>query len=336
MIQLGGDRLEVTLACKVDTPQGRLPVHAIALGNPDPAVPAFGVFGGVHGIERIGSLVAIACLRSVVVRLRWDTAMQRMLESMRLVFMPIVNPGGLSQGTRANPRGVDLMRNAPLQCEEPVPFLLGGQRLSRRLPWYRGAPGASMEDESRALCEVVERELTSHCFALSLDCHSGFGLEDRIWFPHAHTRRPVPHLPELFALCDLFDDTHPQHRYVFEPQSRQYLAHGDLWDYLYLSVCEHPERVMLPLTLEMGSWIWVKKNPLQLFSLDGIFNPIIEHRRKRVLRRHAVLFDFLMHATLSYKAWLPSSDARSAQRERALARWYGPRRGEAGKRATAP
>ena len=327
MIRLGGELLEVDVVAEVDTSRGPLPVHVIALGNPDPAVPAFGMFGGVHGIERIGSLVAIACLRNVIVRMRWDVAMRRMLESTRLVFMPIVNPGGLLKGTRANPRGVDLMRNAPLQCDERTPPLLGGQRLSPRLPWYRGAAGAPMEAESRALCDVVERELASHRFALAVDCHSGFGLEDRIWFPYAHTREPGPHLPELLALCELFDDAHPQHRYVFEPQSRQYLAHGDLWDFVYRSACEHDERVLLPLTLEMGSWIWVKKNPLQLLSIDGLFNPIIAHRRRRVLRRHAVLIDFLMRAAAGESAWRPAPGDRSGLRERALARWYGTGRG---------
>jgi hypothetical protein len=33
-----------------------------------------------------------------------------------------------------------------------VPFLVGGQRRSAGLPWYRGPAGAPMEVESRALC----------------------------------------------------------------------------------------------------------------------------------------------------------------------------------------
>ena len=32
-------------------------------------------------------------------RLRWDDSLHRMLDSMRLVFMPMVNPGGLLLGT---------------------------------------------------------------------------------------------------------------------------------------------------------------------------------------------------------------------------------------------
>ena len=322
VIALGGSRLDARVACEVETPQGRFPVYVVTLGNPHPSAAVFGVFGGVHGIERIGAVVAIACLRSVVARLRWDALLLRLLESVRLVFMPMVNPGGLSLGTRANPRGIDLMRNAPVECDQKATFLIGGQRLGAWLPWYRGPEDGPMEAESQALCEVVGSEVLSHDFALTLDCHSGFGLEDRIWFPHAHTRRPVPHLPELLALCELFDDTHPQHRYVVEPQSRQYLAHGDLWDYLYLKACESPQRVLLPLTLEMGSWIWVKKNPLQLLSLDGIFNPLIRHRQQRVLRRHAVLLDFLMRAAASDRAWRPSAPERTVLHERALHRWY--------------
>ena len=47
----------------------------------------------------------------------------------------------------------------------------------------------------------------------------GFGLHDRIWFPYAHTARPVEHLPELHALCEGFDRAQLHHRYVFEPQT---------------------------------------------------------------------------------------------------------------------
>ncbi len=72
---------------------------------------------------------------------------------------------------------------------------------------------------------------------------------------------------------EIFEEAYAHHHYVFEPQSRQYLTHGDLWDYLYLKAAARPGRMFLPMTLEMGSWLWVKKNPRQLFSRHGIFNP---------------------------------------------------------------
>lgn len=316
-------QLDARVVCRVELGGRSFPVHAVALGSSAADVPAVGFFGGVHGLERIGTDVLVAYLRSLVTRLAWDDVLQHQLETLRLVFMPLVNPGGLWQGTRANPNGVDLMRNAPLDSPERVPWLIGGQRLSARLPWYRGPAGAAMQAESQALCTVVADELLAREFSIALDCHSGYGVDDRLWFPYAHTARPIEHLPELLALKELFDRSNSHHRYIFEPQSRQYLTHGDLWDHLYLGADATRQRCFLPLTLEMGSWLWVKKNPRQLFSRQGIFNPLVDHRWQRVLRRHLAWFDFLTRAASSHARWRPTGEQRAAQRQRALALWYG-------------
>jgi len=328
IIELGGRELEVKQLQQVSAPgSGPLPIYAISLGNPSLDVPAIGFFGGVHGLERIGAEVVMAYLRSVVHRLQWDQPFRQQLASVRLVFVPIVNPGGMWQGTRANPRGVDLMRNAPVAAVDRVPFLVGGQRLSSALPWYRGKAGAGLEPESQALCDIVRAELLPRRFSLAIDCHSGFGARDRIWFPYAHTREPIRHLAEMHALKEIFFQTYSQHQYVFEPQSQQYLAHGDLWDYLYLQSLQDPQRVFLPLTLEMGSWLWIKKNPRQLFSRLGIFNPLIEHRQQRVLRRHISLLDFLARAAASHALWLPQQAVRAEHQAQALREWYDPGNG---------
>ena len=323
ILELGRGRLESRVVCSVPMPNGgSYPVHAIALGNPSPDVPAVGYFGGVHGLERIGAEVVIAYLQSLVMRLQWDSTLHKQLEAVRLVFMPIVNPGGMALGTRANPNGVDLMRNAPVEAQEKTPFMVGGQRLSPGLPWYRGAEGMSMEMENQAVCDVVTSELLTRRFSLSVDCHSGFGSRDRIWFPFAHRRAPITHLAEMQALKKIFVQSHSHHRYLIEPQSLQYLAHGDLWDYLYLQSCQLQQHVFLPLTLEMGSWLWVKKNPRQLFSRHGIFNPLIEHRQQRVLRQHQLLLDFLSRAACGNHLWLPNDDTRSGHHAQALQDWY--------------
>ena len=298
------------------------PIHVVTLGNPDPGVPGVGYFGGVHGLERIGAEVVIAHLQSVVMRMQWDSTLRRQLESLRLVFMPIVNPAGMALGTRANAQGVDLMRNAPVEAREDVPFLVGGQRISAHLPWYRGAAGAAMQMENQALVEVVSTELLPRPFSVSLDCHSGFGSRDRIWFPYAHTRAPIAHLAEMHALKGIFSQSHSQHRYIFEPQSLQYLAHGDVWDHLYLQSCALGRGMFLPLTLEMGSWLWVKKNPRQLFSRHGIFNPLIAHRQQRVVRQHQQFLEFLSRAASSHPLWLPHNEHRKHQHARALQAWY--------------
>lgn len=323
LIERGRSHLQARVVHNVCVPAGpRLPVYAITLGNPDPDVPAVGYFGGVHGLERIGAEVVIAFLQNIVTRLPWDTSLHRLLERVRLVFMPIVNPGGMWAATRANPRGVDLMRNAPVEAREKVPYLMGGQRLSAGLPWYRGRLSDPLEAESQALCAVVHGELLSHPFSIALDCHSGFGIRDRLWFPFAHTRQPITHLAEMHALTTIFEQAHSAHPYIIEPQSAQYLTHGDLWDHLYLQACDDPSRTFLPLTLEMGSWLWIKKNPRQLFSRKGIFNPLIDHRQQRVLRRHLALLDFLSRAASSHTHWAPASEQREQRHAEALADWY--------------
>jgi hypothetical protein len=325
IIDEGAGLLEARSVCEVSVGERSFPVHVVTLGNPDPALPAVGFFGGVHGLERIGSAVVLVYLRSLLERLRWDSLLHRELESVRLVFMPLVNPGGMWRGTRANPSGVDLMRNAPVDSAEAVPFMVGGQRLSPGLPWYRGPLNAPMQAESQALCRLVEEELLPRPFSLAVDCHSGFGVLDRIWFPYAHTALPIEGLAEVHALKSIFDQTYSNHNYVFEPQSRQYLTHGDVWDHLYRQAVESSvaaPRIFLPLTLEMGSWLWIKKNPRQLFSRHGIFNPLIAHRQQRVLRRHLSWLDFLTRAANAHQRWLPTGAALAEHREAALALWY--------------
>ena len=335
LIRLGKNHLEVNVMCEVGVRHKRFPVYQLALGNPDPNLPAIGFFGGIHGLERIGTQVLLSYLRGLLSQVVWDKSLQQLLQEVRLVFMPLINPGGMWKATRANPSGVDLMRNAPVEAQGRVPFLLGGHRISRHLPWYRGDENAEMEIENQALCKVVQEQLLTRDFSMAIDCHSGFGLVDRIWFPHAHSPHPIPHLADILRLEELFRETHPHHRYVFEPQSRQYKTHGDVWDYLYLrheelagagtvvtSAASAPTKTFLPLTLEMGSWLWVKKNPRQLFSRHGMFNPTAEHRLHRVLRRHASWFDFLLRASCAHHNWMSTGPQRCRMQEQAVARWY--------------
>lgn len=321
LLDAAPDGVDVRVLCRVPHADGELPVYGVAFGSPVPDARAVGYFGGVHGLERIGARVVIAFLRALLQRLRWDEALHDLLSRVRLLFVPLVNPVGMVRGTRANGQGVDLMRNAPVEALDPVPFLVGGQRISPGLPWYRGRPGEPMQAESAALCTAVEEQLQGRPLALALDCHSGFGLRDRLWFPYAHRRAPIEHVAELHELHRIFTESHANHPYVFEPQSRQYLAHGDLWDHLYRRSLQRGG-VFLPLTLEMGSWLWVKKNPRQLFSRAGIFNPHIEHREQRVLRRHMPLLEFAMHAAAGSSRWLPTGEARADAHRRALALWY--------------
>ncbi|NVB82814.1 MAG: DUF2817 domain-containing protein [Kofleriaceae bacterium] len=280
-----------------------LPIHALTFGVADKAAPALFISGGVHGLERIGTDVAIAYLQSLVARLAWDEALHDLLTRMRIVIVPLVNPVGMARGTRANGSGVDLMRNAPDAGLGGTP-LVGGQRISAKLPWFMGN-GAAMEEEAAALVQIVERELFTAPFAIALDLHSGFGVIDRLWYPYARTREPIPDHDRIVAFSQLLDGALPNHVYRLEQTARVYTIRGDLWDYLYDRRRSLGDGMLLSLTLEMGSWSWVRKNPLQGLSTFGRFNPIKPHRHRRTLRRHLPLLDVLLHAVVSYRRWLP-------------------------------
>lgn len=319
----GSTHFEIQAVGQVQTANPTFPIFTASIGSCDPLAPAVGFFGGIHGLERIGSQVILHYMRALLFRLQWDELLHLQLQKIRLVFMPIVNPGGMWAHKRANPNGVDLMRNAPQKAESRVPFLAGGQTLSPLLPWYCGRPGTAMEMESAAMLQVVRDQLASRPFSLALDCHSGYGFDDSLWFPYAKTRRLMAHLPEMYALKTMLVQSHPHHDYSFEPQSNQYLLHGDLWDHAYDQ--SPPAHIFLPMTLELGSWLWIRKNPRQLFSRHGIFNPIKAHRIKRVLRRHVDLLDFLTRAAFAAPRWLPQAERRAQLLQLATAHWR-PRR----------
>ncbi|MGH8460559.1 MAG: M14 family zinc carboxypeptidase [Stenotrophobium sp.] len=142
LMQRAGGLLRSEVVHEVQTGKETLPVHCLELGSTSALVPAVGFFGGIHGIERIGAQVIITFLHALVERLQWDDSLAQMLEQVRLVFMPLVNPGGMRNRTRCNPAGVDLMRNAPVDADGRVPFLLGGQRFSHH---RRGTEGVRVQ-----------------------------------------------------------------------------------------------------------------------------------------------------------------------------------------------
>ena len=306
----------VNLFDHVKYKRAEYPLATVSFGNS--AGPTLLLAGGVHGLERIGAQLALSFLESFHQRLMWDRVLHEMLEKIQVVFMPLVNPVGYFETRRGNGNGVDLMRNAPVEAEERVPLLLGGHRLSNRIHWYRGD---DVQPESKFVFSTVQDILKKNNTVISLDIHSGFGFRDRLWFPFANSRRHFSQIDELYLLFSLFEKSHPHHLYVIEPQSKNYLTHGDLWDYCFLNF-KKPGQVYLPLTLEMGSWIWVKKNPLQLFSKTGLFNPIKEHRMNRTLRRHRPLFDFLLHALYSESEWAGNKADTRLITHKAIEKYY--------------
>ncbi len=300
--------------------QSKYSLHRFSLGSDHPEAPSLILTGGVHGLERIGSQVALSFMQHLVARLPWDESLNEQLSKMRITFVPLVNPAGMHRFKRSNGNGVDLMRNSPVVAENPN-WGVGGQSYSKNFPWFRGNPEKTlegMESESKAVAKLVIQEIKHSKCTIALDLHSGFGVSDQLWFPYAKTKEVFSEIHQVHAFSKILDAVMPNHVYVFEPQSKNYTTHGDLWDYLYDQ--KPKENTFLPLTLEMGSWNWVKKNPLQLFSFLGAFNPVKPHRQKRAMRRHLPLFDFLMHATTSHQHW---SQAEVEQnRISGIQKWY--------------
>lgn len=322
-----GEFGEVRTLAEVQANGKNYPIQVVQLGVESPSAPALVIVAGVHGLETIGVQIATAYMGSLAGRLAWDESMRWLLERARLFIIPVLNPGGMALTKRANPNGVDLMRNAPTMPwgaqSHPI---LGGQRISPRLPWFRGNPNRAMEIEAQALCDFVQREIFPADVSVVVDLHSGFGWTNRIWFPYGRTSHPFAQVAQVYALKELLDDAIPHHGYQIEPQSGSYQIVGDLWDYLYdLRTGVRPGGNFLPLTLELGSWKWVKKNPAQLLHRGGLFHPIKPHRVQRALRRHTPLLDFFLRIVASHERWTGLDIGRIDQmREQALALWYAP------------
>lgn len=107
--------------------------------------------------------------------------------------------------------------------------------------------------------------------------------------------------------------------------SQEYVINGDLWDFLYDDFFNRhgEDKLFLPLTLEMGSWLWLRKSPLHLFQRHGLFHPLSPHRQQRILRRHFTLFDFLFRSLLFPKKWTKlHKTQKTTYTDQALSLWY--------------
>jgi hypothetical protein len=280
------------------------PIYGLSLGSTDPKAPVFGLFGGVHGLERIGTHVLLSFLKTLLFRMEWEKDWEAFFSKCRLITIPIINPMGMALMKRSNGNNIDLMRNSPLEASGKIVPLLSGHRLSPLLPWYRGKAEDAPEKEIQAVYDFCQKIFFQSQKIITLDIHSGFGFKDRLWYPWSSYTTPFPLEPQVLKLKNLLDKTYPYHVYQVEHQSINYSNHGDLWDWIYMDYLKSsPEAHYLPLTLELGSWMWVKKNLWQVFSWEGMFNPVKRHRYARTMRRHNHLLEFLLKATYYHDSW---------------------------------
>ncbi len=286
------------------------PIYGLQIGPNDKNLPVMGLFGGVHGLEKIGTHVIVNYLNSLANKINWNIALTKNLETLRVVSIPIVNPGGMYLRNRSNPNGVDLMRNAPVDAEMGKAFWPAGQTLSPKIPWYRGNP-QDMELENKVLFDFVSKNLYPAPFSMALDIHSGFGWQDRMWYPYGKTMRPFDDEALARKIARYFKVSHPFHNYKFEKQSDSYMIHGDMWDHMYDSFKKlNYNSKFLPWTLEIGSWSWLLSRPHRIFNAAGLFHTDDSSKYAYVMRKHWGLLDFFKDMTIHHKAWVKEQGSK--------------------------
>ncbi|RJO63489.1 MAG: zinc carboxypeptidase [Myxococcales bacterium] len=304
---------------EVQTLKGVEPIYSFSICDHEQpecgSLPVLALFGGVHGVETIGVDVLHACIEHLASQLSWNEHLGELFRKVRLIGIPVVNPAGHWAETRCNGNGVDLMRNAPVDSPTPT-FLFGGQRFSAHLPYYRGG---GLELESKLLIDLVRNLVFPAPFGICLDIHSGFGWDDSLWTPYARQKGYPPNWPCYMRLKATLDMALRHHVYKFEPQSENYCAAGDLWDYLmdeHRQLNPDAQGVFLPLTLEIGAWRWIKKSPTRQIRALDLFNPVPPHRRERVLRHHIPLLDLLLSIAANYKRVFTNEETESSPARR--------------------
>lgn len=294
----------------IKTKRGDEPIFAYQLydhkiAKPE-TLPVLGLFAGVHGLEFIGVRILLSFLEHLTHQIQWNGHLKYMLKQIRIVGIPIVNPAGFIATTRANANGVDLMRNAPVTGPKPF-FLVGGHRFSAKLPYYRG--NGRLEAESKVLIDFVKEVLWQAPFSISLDLHSGFGGQNYIWTPYAKQFGLPPTWSDFMRIKTVLKDALQYFKYKFKPQSAYYTADGDLWDYMYdqyLLNEGHISGRFLPMTLEVGTWNFIKKAPLSGLRLWNYFNPSRPEGFKKVVQQHIPLLLLLSHITSNWQRIFPS------------------------------
>lgn len=231
--------------------EGR-PLHAITVAapdrTPDRSRPHALIQGGMHGVEVIGTEVALHLLRFLT-QPGPAGSVATLLDLADVTVVPCVNPDGRQASMRsvASPRrlptprrntsGVDLNRNWPRPSGVGDHWLPIAGTPNPRLPWYRG-PEPLSEPESRAVLSVLEDRPP----AAMLDLHSAGEI---LIYPWTSKAEPPPDEAGFWQMIDAFR-ARQTWRYTAKQSREWYPIIGSLDDYAY-------ERFgTLLLTVEIG------------------------------------------------------------------------------------
>jgi hypothetical protein len=275
----------------------RYPIYMLEVGKRSAFKRhAVSIVSGVHGLETIGIRIHLDIIKCFL-NPKSEHFSQALAEGKFGIYsIPILNPAGVARETRANGRGVDLNRNSGIDAEGALPFF-GGHRVSPALPYYRGK---ALQRESRALYRFLrEYAWKNRRIHTALDIHSGYGAQNYLWWPYSYSKQRVPHASVFEHMAAELAARHPLYR--IEPMSLSYQTHGDLWDRALLEFEAAKlkgwiarKNLFLPLTLEIGTWQELKKNPFRMLQKGKIFNPPPQSR-KAYLREHRQLIWDVLH-----------------------------------------
>ena len=70
--------VRVSELATIHTKKGSLPINSIIIGSEDKSLPTFGLFGGIHGLEKIGSHLVINQLKYLVKQMQWDQSLREL------------------------------------------------------------------------------------------------------------------------------------------------------------------------------------------------------------------------------------------------------------------
>ena len=275
----------------------RYPIYLLEIGRQAAFKRhAVSIVSGVHGLETIGIRIHLDVIKCMLNPKSPHFSRALNEGKFGLYSIPILNPAGVARATRANGRGVDLNRNSGIEAEGALPFF-GGQRISPALPYYRGK---ALERESRALYRFLrEYAWKNRRIHTALDIHSGYGAQNYLWWPYSYSKRRIPHSAVFERMASELAERHPLYR--IEPMSLSYQTHGDLWDRALIEFEADKKEgrlprknLFLPLTLEIGTWDELKKNPFRVLRKQKIFNPPPQSR-KAYLREHRQLIWDILH-----------------------------------------
>lgn len=229
-------------------------LHAVTISapgrTPSDERPLTMIQGGMHGIEVIGTELALALLDRLAATDLDDSA-AALLEVSDVTIVPCVNPDGrhtsmaslastgwYAPGSRRNANRVDLNRNWPRPPGVEDHWLPISGTGNRHLPWYRGETPLS-EPECQALLALIEPRPP----IAILDLHSSGQI---LVYPWTSKVEPPVDLDGFRAMIDALRGRQTRWRYKAKQSRAWYPIIGSMDDYVY-------ERFgSLMLTVEIG------------------------------------------------------------------------------------